>query len=112
MRASSICRDAYIDRLCREIQTTGFLRRVDTIYIGGGTPTFAATGAAGAYFGAAARQYIITDDAEITVECNPATIDADGLRTLRQAVVNRLSIGLQSTDDAMLGKAGARAHSR
>ena len=101
--------DAYIDRLCREIQTTGFLRRVDTIYIGGGTPTLLPPAQLVRILELLRDKYIITDDAEITVECNPATIDADGLRTLRQGGVNRLSIGLQSTDDAMLEKLG-RAH--
>ena len=48
----------------------------------------------------------ISDDAEITVECNPASINKEGFVALRQLGINRLSIGLQSADDGELAELG------
>jgi oxygen-independent coproporphyrinogen-3 oxidase len=50
----------------------------------------------------ARRAFALPDDAEITVEANPGTVDAAGLRRLRRAGVNRLSLGVQSYDDRLL----------
>ena len=74
----------------------------DTIYFGGGTPT-----SVNAEFLCQAAEKLfeifkIHSDSEITAECNPGTIDLEGLKKLRLSGINRLSIGLQTTDDEKL----------
>ncbi len=81
-------------------------RPVDTIYFGGGTPSYAGTEKLCDIIRAVKEKFVVLDDAEITVECNPGTIDIDGFNTLKKNGVNRLSIGLQSTCDDMLKKMG------
>lgn len=76
--------------------------RFTTLYIGGGTPTVLSPAALGGLIGAARRPGGLGADAEITVEANPGTLDAAALSLLRQAGVNRLSLGAQSFDPAML----------
>ncbi len=100
----------YIESLCKEIELTGFTHKVDTIYIGGGTPTYLPPAQILRILDTISEKYSVLKDAEITIECNPATIDFDGLSTLRKGGINRLSIGLQSTDDDILKRLG-RAHS-
>ena len=78
----------------------------DTVYIGGGTPTFPPN-----HYLTDLIKYIdnITADCEITVECNPKTVSPEDLENLRKAGANRLSIGMQSADDDEL-KALGRVH--
>ena len=78
----------------------------DTIYFGGGTPSYAGEDFLCGVVDKLKKSFDIDENAEITVECNPGTIGSDGFESLRQGGVNRLSIGLQSTDDKMLGKLG------
>ena len=84
---------------------------VDTIYLGGGTPTMLPIELMGEIFETLFSNYSITDDAEITCETNPATASADYLRSFRKMGVNRLSIGLQSMQKNEL-KALGRIHGR
>ncbi len=72
---------------------------VDTIYFGGGTPTALPTDDLVQILQKIKEEFVVNDGAEITFECNPATIDKNGLRKLQKNGVNRLSIGLQSTFD-------------
>ncbi|MBQ8188955.1 MAG: radical SAM family heme chaperone HemW [Lachnospiraceae bacterium] len=72
---------------------------VDTIYFGGGTPTALAADDLVQILQKIKEEFVVNDDAEITFECNPATIDKKGLQKLQKNGVNRLSIGLQSTFD-------------
>lgn len=65
--------------------------RFDTVYVGGGTPALIAE-----YIGEILSRANITENAEITAECNPDTLSADTLRILKQSGVNRLSFGVQS----------------
>ena len=62
---------------------------VDTIFFGGGTPTLLSAGQFEDIFRALRRHYSISDTAEITVECNPATASKDYLRALRALGINR-----------------------
>ncbi|MBO5898900.1 MAG: radical SAM family heme chaperone HemW [Clostridia bacterium] len=102
----------YVERLCREIVdravSVGQLT-FDTVYFGGGTPTLLSPDLLGRVLDTARTHLCILPDAEVTVECNPATADAAKLSLLREAGVNRLSIGLQSADDGELRALG-RAH--
>ncbi len=69
---------------------------VDTVYFGGGTPTLLPEGELEAILSVIAKHYHLSPNAEITAECNPATVTYERLISLRRAGLNRLSIGLQS----------------
>lgn len=92
----------YTEELCRRIgdfSKKHGIRSVDTVYFGGGTPTLMNTEQFYSVMSALREAFDISCDAEITVECNPATIEKKGLAELRAVGINRLSIGLQSADD-------------
>lgn len=73
--------------------------KADTLYIGGGTPSV--LGAKNlAVLVNACNSRILTDDAEITVECNPYGLDEDFFKILHESGVNRISLGLQSAVDS------------
>ena len=75
---------------------------VDTVYFGGGTPTLLPISSWEAIINTIRSSFNVTDDSEITAECNPATADEEYLKRLFSLGVNRLSIGAQSTDDKEL----------
>lgn len=85
-------------------------RRFGSVFIGGGTPSLFSAPAIAAVLEAAERRIGFTPDAEITLEANPGTADADNFRGYRAAGVNRLSIGVQSFSDTHLTALG-RIHS-
>lgn len=82
---------------------------VDTVYFGGGTPTYLPSELLCGLLAKVKAHFRVKEDAEITSECNPATVDAAYLTAMRQAGFNRLSIGAQSMHDAELKLLG-RAH--
>src|ERR1700721_557438 len=69
---------------------------VDSIYLGGGTPSILDGGQLTRLFAAARDHFTIAPDAEITVECAPGTLTAPLIETLLQSGVNRVSLGVQS----------------
>jgi oxygen-independent coproporphyrinogen III oxidase len=75
---------------------------VDTLYFGGGTPSRLGGAGAAAMLEAVRRRLQLADDAEVTLEANPEDIDAESIAAWRDAGINRLSIGAQSFDDAVL----------
>lgn len=77
-------------------------RRVDSIFLGGGTPSLMGIGTLGAVIEAAAGLWPLAEDAEITVEANPSSVEAARFAGYRAAGVNRVSLGVQSLDDAAL----------
>lgn len=79
---------------------------IDTIYFGGGTPSFVDPSLIQKTLDTIFSHYNVSENAEISMECNPKTIDLSGLSLLKSSGVNRLSIGLQSTDDALLRTLG------
>ncbi|MCE5322856.1 radical SAM family heme chaperone HemW [bacterium] len=99
----------YVRALITEIERPhGSVEKLDTIYIGGGTPTVLSTGQLGDILSAISCSIGISDNAEVTVEANPGTIDELKLAQLHWLNFNRLSLGVQSFDDdylAMLGRA-------
>lgn len=98
---------SYVEMLVREIECCGQTgRTADTIYIGGGTPTYISAGYIKNIMDALRENFVITDDAEVTIECNPGTADFEKLARLKQAGINRLSIGLQSDNDKILKTLG------
>ncbi len=85
-------------------------RTFDTIYFGGGTPSYVGAELLSQVISGIYASFDVSEDCEIIVECNPGTIDTDGLKKLKIAGVNRLSIGLQSACDNTLRALG-RIHS-
>jgi len=85
-------------------------RTVTSIFFGGGTPSLMEPATVSAIIGAAREHWQSSDDLEITLEANPNSVEAARFADLAAAGVNRLSLGLQSFDDASLAFLG-RAHS-
>ena len=103
----------YVNVLCEEIKQNASDysdRTVSTIFIGGGTPTILKPKEIGKIMDAIMSKYDVADDAEITIESNPGTMDRAKLNELKQMYINRLSIGLQAWQDRLLKKLG-RIHS-
>ncbi|MBQ7598516.1 MAG: radical SAM family heme chaperone HemW [Clostridia bacterium] len=101
--------DAYKDALCRSVRdfagdvTVPF----DSVYFGGGTPSFFGKERLTTVLNAAKESFVLTDDAEITVECNPGSASPALFRALKKAGVNRVSLGVQSAlshERALLGR--------
>lgn len=90
--------DEYISALVSEIESSTYTDKVDTVFFGGGTPTAVKFNNLIRVIDALRKKFNIADS-EFTVECNPATIDYDGFVKLKNAGVNRISIGLQSAND-------------
>jgi oxygen-independent coproporphyrinogen-3 oxidase len=85
-------------------------RRVTSIFFGGGTPSLMRPSTAAALLEAIAKHWIIESDAEITLEANPTSVEAENFAGYAAAGVNRLSLGVQALDDRSL-KALGRQHS-
>ena len=102
--------EAYVDALLSQIvQESQFYqeRRVTTIFWGGGTPSLLRVMDMERLMDAIRTHFCVADDAEITLESNPGTLDFEKLVGYRRAGINRLSMGLQSACDkelAMLGR--------
>lgn len=84
-------------------------RRVQSIFFGGGTPSLMPPETVAAIIDAAARHWDLRADAEITLEANPTSVEAEKFAGFRQAGVNRVSIGVQALNDKDLKFLG-RAH--
>ena len=79
---------------------------LQTIFIGGGTPSILSANVLAQLFADISLNFSISPDAEITVECNPGTLDAGKLNVLQESGVNRLSFGLQAMQDETLKQLG------
>jgi oxygen-independent coproporphyrinogen-3 oxidase len=104
---------AYVDRLITEILGQGRelagRYTVDTVFIGGGTPSILPAEYISRLISSVQEVFCLEKGAEITMESNPGTLSEEKLKCLREAGVNRLSIGLQSFDNRIL-KAMGRIH--
>lgn len=103
----------YIEQLYRNLESQlpwFWGRRIETIFIGGGTPSLFSGSAIDSLLSGLRARLMITADPEITMESNPGTADANNYAAYREAGVNRLSIGIQSLDNGHLNKLG-RIHS-
>ena len=85
-------------------------RTVSSIFFGGGTPSLMAPETAAAILDTIARHWSIAPNVEVTLEANPTSVEATRFRALRAAGINRVSLGVQSLDDAALAQLG-RLHS-
>ena len=99
--------DAYTAALCKKIQACQS-ETIDTIYFGGGTPSLLGGSRLAQILNAVRTQFTLADHTEITVECNPDSIDRPLLQALHTAGVNRLSIGVQSAHEDELRLLGRR----
>ncbi len=80
---------------------------IRTVYFGGGTPSLLPPALFSRFFTSLARYFTLAEDAEITLEANPGTVDVANLQQLRRIGVNRLSLGVQTTfaeELALLGR--------
>ena len=101
--------DSYIEATCKHIKEAGALApgyQVDTIYFGGGTPSFFGADGMAMILSAIRRGFDVLHDAEITFEANPDSVSQKLLSRLRNEGFNRVSLGIQTDDDAILQKIG------
>ncbi len=112
--------ERYVDRLCADVACSPNIaaemggqveREVDSIYLGGGTPTVLDAAQLRRMFDAVRSQFQVRPDAEITVECAPGTLGPEVLQSLLRCGVNRVSLGVQSFVDAEAAAVG-RLHKR
>ena len=112
--------ERYVDRVCADIEHAPQLaaemggqmeHAVDSVYLGGGTPTVLNSAQLERIFCAVNRQFEVSPDAEITVECAPGTLTPAVLETLLRCGVNRVSLGVQSFVEQEAAAVG-RLHKR
>ena len=104
-------RDAYVEAVAKEAaQRNGYLpsQNIHTVYFGGGTPSMLSVEQIGRILGELRKNYVFDADAEITTEANPSDINEEKLRGWKKLGINRLSIGIQSFQDAQLKQIGRR----
>jgi len=102
---------AYVEAYTREIahfaaQTQG--RTVQSIFFGGGTPSLMDPRSVASILDAIAAHWSVTPKAEITLEANPTSVEADRFRGYKAAGVNRVSLGVQSLREGPLAELGRR----
>ncbi|HEY6931019.1 MAG TPA: radical SAM family heme chaperone HemW [Thermoanaerobaculia bacterium] len=104
-------RAEYFSALAREIQilrTEAEGARFDSIYLGGGTPSFVSTEEMASLLGSLHRSFGIVPSAEVTIEANPDDVGPDSGETWASLGVNRISLGVQSLIDSELAAVGRR----
>jgi oxygen-independent coproporphyrinogen-3 oxidase len=102
----------YVDALVADLDASLpniWGRRLHTIFIGGGTPSLFAPASIDRLLTAVRTRVMVDPDTEITMEANPGTFEVERFHGYRDAGVNRLSVGVQSFDDAKLAALG-RVH--
>jgi oxygen-independent coproporphyrinogen-3 oxidase len=117
---SRVVFERYVDRVCADIEKAPqvaaevggqFERKIDSIYLGGGTPTVLDAGQLERIFNAVRQHFEVEPGAEVTVECAPGTLAAGGVESLLRCGVNRVSLGVQSFVDREAAAVG-RLHKR
>lgn len=84
---------------------------VDSVFIGGGTPSFMFDGCISTLMSELRKSFAIDSDAEVTIECNPNSVTLQKAREWKEAGINRVSIGLQTSNDNLLKLIG-RVHTK
>ncbi len=95
----------YTQALISDIRKHGSIR-ADTLYVGGGTPTYIPSDLLCQVISEAVKSFGLDGQSEISVECNPGTADISYFRALHRCGVNRLSIGMQSANADELSALG------
>lgn len=100
---------AYFAALAEEIRANaahGDTRRIDTVYIGGGTPSFVHEKYIADTLGVLREVFSLSENCEISMEANPNSLTYDKCLAYKQAGINRISIGAQAVQDAVLARIG------
>ena len=108
-RSGALPEQEYVQKLVSDVESllpSVWGRRIVSVFIGGGTPSLFSPEAIDTLLSAVRARLVLEPDAEITLEANPGTVEAARFRGFRDAGVNRISVGVQSFDDAMLAKLG------
>ena len=105
-------KDRYIEALLKEIRAAEHTEdyEIISVFIGGGTPSALKAEAIASIMRTLQEKFFFCEDAEVTIEANPGTVDLEKLTIYRNVGINRLSLGLQSTDAEELKLLG-RIHS-
>ena len=101
--------DGYLDAVCAHLKEAGALcpgYRVDTVYFGGGTPSYFGPDALAILLTTLRRNFDVATDAEITFEANPDSVTDKLLHRLKAEGFNRVSLGVQCDNDEILKKLG------
>ena len=102
----SACMGSYGEALIRDVRCDGGLticdRTVTSVYIGGGTPSLMPADFYATLLDEVRERFVVCPDAEISIECNPGTVNNEKLEAYRKAGINRISFGAQSADDEEL----------
>lgn len=104
-------RENYVNLLCQEIVERKVTTPVNTIYIGGGTPSILAEKQLSKIVKTIYENYNVYEDAEFTIEANPNSLTEEKLKFYKKLRINRLSVGVQSLNDKSLKKIG-RLHNK
>jgi len=108
-RSGSLPEKEYVAKLLEDLESllpSVWGRRLSSVFIGGGTPSLFAPQAIDALLSGVRARLPLEPGAEITLEANPGTVEAARFRGFRDAGVSRISVGVQSFDDAMLRALG------
>ncbi|MGI8494068.1 MAG: coproporphyrinogen-III oxidase family protein, partial [Pyrinomonadaceae bacterium] len=110
--------ERYVSALCREIsefetakskiQNPKSKIQIDTIYFGGGTPSLLTPQQLEKILAVIHQKFSVAENAEITMEMNPATMTLETVRAYRNSGVNRASFGAQTFDDTELRRLGRK----
>lgn len=109
MSADEKTKREYVRALVREIELSREKMEdylIDTVFIGGGTPSILEGSLIEEILSALMANSKVSEDAEITIECNPGTVTEEKLQLYKKVGINRLSIGLQSANDKELKEIG------
>jgi len=106
-------RERYLDALDREAALLGPEAGAggaafDSIYLGGGTPSYVPPAETAHLLGALGRRFATQSDSEVTLEANPEDVTPESVSAWREAGINRVSVGIQSLDDRELSAVGRR----
>lgn len=110
--AKNDIKEKYFNHLCAEIDQYPIKEKVGSIYFGGGTPSSVEPEQIVRVLNTIQSKFDVDSAAEITIECNPCSVDRQKLQTYKNAGFNRISFGVQSLDDEMLALIGRRHNSR
>ena len=108
-RSGALPEKEYVGKLLEDLESllpSVWGRRLSSVFIGGGTPSLFAPESIDALLSGVRARLPLEPGAEITLEANPGTVEAGRFRGFRDAGVSRISVGVQSFDDAMLRALG------
>ena len=97
--------EKYVEALKKEIELENIKSKITTVYIGGGTPSYIDSKYIKQIINKV-KEKNVSSNAEITIEVNPGTVTEEKLRDYKECGINRLSIGLQTTQDVLLKEIG------